>query len=43
MKPRKLKLVADVMGMQTPIAEVHIRNFADEQQLNEWTELVCPS
>jgi len=42
MKPRKLKLVAKVMGMETPIAQVHIQNFANEAELKDWTDLVCP-
>lgn len=42
MKPRTLKLVADVMGMQTAIAEVRIQTFAKEPALSEWTGLVCP-
>jgi hypothetical protein len=43
MKPRKLRLVAEVSGFPTAIAEVHIQNFANEPELHDWTELVCPS
>jgi hypothetical protein len=43
MKPRKLRLVADVSGFQTVIAQVHVRNFASEPELKDWTELACPS
>lgn len=42
MKPRTLKIVADVMGMQTAIAVVKIQAFATEPELKQWTELVCP-
>lgn len=42
MKNRKLKLVARVNGFETVIAEVKIQNFADEVDVKEWTELVCP-
>lgn len=42
MKNRKLKLVANVAGFDTLIAEVKIQNFADEIDVKEWTELVCP-
>jgi hypothetical protein len=42
MKPRTLKLVADVMSMQTVIAEVRVQTFAKEPELKDWTELVCP-
>lgn len=42
MKPRTLKLVANVMGMQTAIAEVRVQNFAKEPELKDWTDLVCP-
>jgi hypothetical protein len=43
MKPRKLRLVADVSGFATAIAEVHIANFASEPELKDWTDLVCPT
>jgi hypothetical protein len=43
MKPRKLKLVAEVSGFPTSIAEVHIQNFATERELKDWTDLVCPN
>lgn len=42
MKNRKLRLVATVAGFDTLIAEVKIQNFADEIDVKEWTELVCP-
>lgn len=42
MKNRKLKLMANVAGFDTVIAEVKIQNFADEVDVKEWTELVCP-
>jgi len=42
MKPRKLTLVAKVMGMDTKIAQVKIQNFAKETELKDWTDLVCP-
>lgn len=42
MKNRKLKLVADVAGFETLIAEVKIQNYASEVDVKEWTELVCP-
>jgi len=43
MKPRKLKLIAEVSGFPTAIAEVHIQNFASEAELKDWTDLVCPT
>jgi hypothetical protein len=42
MKQRTLKVVADVMGMQTSIAVLKIQAFATEPELREWTDLVCP-
>jgi len=42
MKQRTLKVVADVMGMQTSIAVLKIQAFATEPDLKEWTDLVCP-
>lgn len=42
MKPRTLKIVANVMGMETAIAVVKIQAFATEPELKDWTELVCP-
>ena len=42
MKNRKLKLVANVAGFDTLIAEVKIQNYANEVDVKEWTELVCP-
>lgn len=42
MKNRKLKLVANVAGFDTLIAEVKIQNYADEVDVKDWTELVCP-
>jgi hypothetical protein len=42
MKQRTLKVVADVMGMQTSIAVLKIQAFATEPELRQWTELVCP-
>lgn len=42
MKNRKLKLVATISGFDTLIAEVKLQNFADEIDVKEWTELVCP-
>jgi hypothetical protein len=43
LKNRKLRLVANVSGFDTLIAEVKIQNFADEIDVKEWTDLVCPS
>jgi hypothetical protein len=42
MKQRTLKVVADVMGMQTSIAVLKIQSFATEPELRAWTDLVCP-
>lgn len=42
MKNRKLRLVANVAGFDTLIAEVKIQNFADEVDVKDWTDLVCP-
>lgn len=42
MKNRKLKLVANISGFDTVIAEVKIENFADEIDVKNWTDLVCP-
>lgn len=43
MKNRKLRLVANVSGFDTLIAEVKIQNFASEIDVKDWTELVCPT
>lgn len=43
MKNRKLKLVANVAGFDTLIAEVKIQNYASEADVKEWTDLVCPA
>lgn len=39
---RKLRLVANISGFDTLIAEVKIQNFADEIEVKKWTDLVCP-
>lgn len=43
MKNRKLRLVANVSGFDTLIAEVKIENFASEVDVKAWTDLVCPT
>lgn len=43
MKNRKLRLVANVSGFDTLIAEVKLQNFADEVDVKQWTDLVCPA
>lgn len=42
MKNRKLRLVANISGFETVIAEVAIKNFASEIDVKDWTDLVCP-